>query len=149
MKVTFNSIEKIYNLLTTEEWIDKKDSKKRLEQLNKKLAKASDPKEKINLEKAITNLEENAKSNPMTLKKAGINQDDAEILLANIHLLYKEGFNKKSSDTLKELLENNFDQLNTNDVFEKIHKQYLSTNTRLKKILLVKNYVRKYCHIVK
>ena len=50
MKVTFNSIEKIYNLLTTEEWIDKKDSKKRLEQLNKKLAKASDPKEKINLE---------------------------------------------------------------------------------------------------
>ncbi|MFV0250664.1 MAG: hypothetical protein AB8U53_05530 [Rickettsia aeschlimannii] len=65
-----------------------------LEQLNKKLAKASDPKEKINLEKAITNLEENAKSNPMTLKKAGINQDDAEILLANIHLLYKEGFNK-------------------------------------------------------
>ncbi|HJD54006.1 MAG TPA: hypothetical protein LFW11_01245 [Rickettsia endosymbiont of Proechinophthirus fluctus] len=34
---------------------------------------------KINLEKAITTLEENAKSNPMTLKKAGINQDDAEI----------------------------------------------------------------------
>ncbi|MEG8229837.1 hypothetical protein O6R16_01865 [Candidatus Rickettsia tasmanensis] len=92
MKVTFNSIEKIYNLLTTEEWIDKKDPKKCLEQLNKKLAKAS--------------------------------------------------------DTLKELLENNFDQLNTNDVFEKIHKQYLSTHTRLKKILLVKNYVRKYCHIV-
>lgn len=29
MKVTFNSIEKIYNLLTTEEWIDKKDPKKR------------------------------------------------------------------------------------------------------------------------
>ncbi|AEK75255.1 hypothetical protein RHHCN13_06545 [Rickettsia conorii subsp. heilongjiangensis] len=86
-------------------------------------------KEEINLEKAITTLEENAKSNTMTLKKAGINQDDAEILLANIHLLYKEGFNKKS-------------------VFEKIHKQYLSTNTRLKKILLVKNYVRKYCHIV-
>ncbi|WP_410956421.1 hypothetical protein [Rickettsia koreansis] len=105
-------------------------------------------KEEINLEKAITTLEENAKSNTMTLKKAGINQDDAEILLANIHLLYKEGFNKKSSYTLKELLENNFDQLNTNDVFEKIHKQYLSTNTRLKKILLVKNYVRKYCHIV-
>ncbi|AFC75440.1 MULTISPECIES: hypothetical protein [spotted fever group] len=50
-----------------------------MEQLNKKLAKASDPKEKINLEKAITTLEENAKSNPMTLKKAGINQDDAEI----------------------------------------------------------------------
>ena len=148
MKVTFNSIEKIYNLLTTEEWIDKQDPKQRLEQLNKKLAKASDPKEKINLEKTITTLEENAKSNPMTLKKAGINQDDAKILLANIHLLYKEGFNKKSSDTLKELLENNFDQLNTNDVFEKIHKQYLSTNTRLKKILLVKNYVRKYCHIV-
>lgn len=32
MKVTFNSIEKIYNLLTTEECIDKKDPKKRLEQ---------------------------------------------------------------------------------------------------------------------
>ncbi|WP_017442730.1 hypothetical protein [Rickettsia gravesii] len=143
-------MKKIYNLLTTEEWIDdKKDPKKRLEQLNKKLAKASNPKEKINLEKAITTSEENAKSNPMTLKKAGINQNDAEILLANIHVLYKEGFNKKSSDTLKELLENNFDQLNTNYVFEKIHKQYLSTNTRLKKILLVKNYVRKYCHIVK
>ena len=47
-----------------------KIQKKRLEQLNKKLAKASDPKEKINLEKAITNLEENAKSNPMTLKKS-------------------------------------------------------------------------------
>ncbi|HJD54005.1 MAG TPA: hypothetical protein LFW11_01240 [Rickettsia endosymbiont of Proechinophthirus fluctus] len=44
MKVTFNSIEKIYNLLTTEEWIDKQDPKQRLEQLNKKLAKASDPK---------------------------------------------------------------------------------------------------------
>ncbi|WP_064429339.1 hypothetical protein [Rickettsia sp. Tenjiku01] len=79
MKVTFNSIEKIYNLLTIEEWIDKQDPKQRLEQLNKKLAKASNPKEKINLEKAITTLEENTKSNPMTLKKAGINQDDAEI----------------------------------------------------------------------
>ncbi|MCC8467939.1 MAG: hypothetical protein LN589_04605 [Rickettsia endosymbiont of Eriopis connexa] len=58
----------------------------------------------------------------MDLGKARISQNDAEILLANIHLLYKEGFNKESSD--KKLLENNFDQLNTNDVFEKIHKQY-------------------------
>ncbi|MFV0274600.1 MAG: hypothetical protein AB8U53_06855, partial [Rickettsia aeschlimannii] len=71
------------------------------------------------------------------------------LLLYIIFFLHYRVGPYKSSDTLKELLENNFDQLNTNDVFEKIHKQYLSTNTRLKKILLVKNYVRKYCHIVK
>lgn len=105
MKVTFNSIEKIYNLLTTEEWIDKQEPKQRLEQLNKKLAKASDPKEKINLEKAITTLEENAKSNPMTLKKAGINQ--------NAHLLEKT---EKFQKILKENKLNDFQQITKNDL---------------------------------
>jgi len=133
MRITFDNIEHIHKLLTTTEWIDKYNPHKRLEKLEQDLKEAKDEKTKEKITRAISGVQKSinsSKAGELTLEKAEINKNEAEILLTNLHLVYENSpsYNKQSQEVLKKLIQDNFDKINSSEIYDNVTKKYIPTH---------------------
>ncbi|WP_342269618.1 gamma-glutamyl-gamma-aminobutyrate hydrolase family protein [Rickettsia endosymbiont of Orchestes rusci] len=62
-------------------------------------------------------------SSELTLEQAGISIDDARLLLSNIFLLHDKEYNRQSQEQLRKLLKDNFNEINSYEIDEKINEQ--------------------------
>ncbi len=125
MQVTFDTIEAIHKLLTTTDWIDKHNPQRRFKILQQELTVAKNDQERQKIQSAIARVEKVVNSDfKLDLKSSRIGDNNARVLLANINLLdNKEGYyNPVACNTLNKLLEDNFQQLNTNELYEIVEK---------------------------
>lgn len=119
MQVTFDTIEAIHKLLTTNDWIDKRNPQRRFKILQQELTVAKNDQERQKIQNAIARVEKVVNSDfKLDLKSSRIGDNNARVLLANINLLdNKEGYyNPVACNTLNKLLEDSFQQLNTNEL---------------------------------
>lgn len=155
MKITFGNIQHILELLTTTEWINKYDPKIKLQKLEDRLSNTNDPKKKKSLEKAIESIKQNIdpeKSYTLTLEHAGISKNEAQLLLANLHLLYDAdpSYQKESQEAVIKLLKLNFDKLNSHEIYEETKKNNFFEYNKPEKLLNpnLYNKILPYCKII-
>ncbi len=155
MQVTFDTIEAIHKLLTTNDWIDKRNPQRRFEILQQELTVAKNDQERQKIQNAIARVEKVVNSDfKLDLKSSRIGDNNARVLLANINLLdNKEGYyNPVACNTLNKLLEDNFQQLNTKELYEIVEKIKIPERSKVVAPLNVNQQIYEeilpYCRII-